>query len=310
MKVHVIFNAAAGTKKARQEAKIAFVRQAFVKAGVVASVESVEGSQLTAAARFAAQTDCDAVVGAGGDGTLNAVASALVDTPKPLGVLPCGTLNHFAQELGIPPDVPAAARVIAAGHIRRIDVGEVNGHIFLNNSSIGMYPIAVQQRDEMRRAGLKKWPAMIVASLNVFHRFPLLTVRVEMPNEDLPRTTSFVFVGNNEYGTDLFSLSKRASLVAGVLSLYTADCTTRWHFIRQLARAAVGLRSKEFHFDRLVVPKLWVDMPQSPVLVSLDGEVLSMESPLAYSSCPAALSVIAPAMFQGRPLDLPMGRHP
>ena len=192
-------------------------------------------------------------------------------------------------------------------------MGEVNGHVFLNNSSIGMYPVAVQQRDEMRRVGLKKWPAMIVASLNVFHRFPLLAVRVETPNEELPRTTSFVFVGNNEYGTALFSLGKRASLVARVLSLYTADCTTRWHFIRLSARAAVGLRSKAFHFDRLVVPKLWVDTPESEVLVSLDGEVVSLESPLAYRSRPAALSVIAPgdvAAFRGRPFDLPLGMHP
>ena len=80
------------------------------------------------------------VVAAGGDGTINAVAAAIVDADKALGVLPFGTMNHFAKDLNIPLDFDGAIETIVAGHVTRVDVGDVNGRIFVNNSSLGLYP--------------------------------------------------------------------------------------------------------------------------------------------------------------------------
>jgi diacylglycerol kinase family enzyme len=99
-----------------------------------------------AAARAVADPTCAVVVAGGGDGTVNAVAGVLAGTEKPLGVLPLGTLNHFAKDLGIPHEVERAVQLLGTGAPRRVDVAEVNGRVFVNNSSIGVYPLAVRER--------------------------------------------------------------------------------------------------------------------------------------------------------------------
>ena len=104
------------------------------------------------------------VVAAGGDGTVNAVASALAGSDMPLGIFPLGTFNHFARDIGIPLGPEAAAKVIATGHPKRVDVGEVNDRIFVNNSSLGVYPDIVRERESLRQQGHRKWTAFTIAS--------------------------------------------------------------------------------------------------------------------------------------------------
>src|SRR5205823_6222409 len=97
---------------------------------------------------------------AGGDGTINAVAAQTRKTAKPLGILPLGTLNHFSKDLRIPRNVPDAVDVIAEKHVAEVDIGEVNGRVFLNNSSIGLYPRMVRIREhQQQRLGRGKWSA-------------------------------------------------------------------------------------------------------------------------------------------------------
>src|SRR5207245_2348151 len=108
----------------------------------------------------------DLVVVGGGDGTISAAASALADSKTRLGILPLGTLNHFARDLGIPTDLDEAARLIAAGNERRVDVAEMNGRIFINNSAIGLYPLMVLDRGRQQKTlGRSKRLAMLVASV-------------------------------------------------------------------------------------------------------------------------------------------------
>ncbi|HVG33349.1 MAG TPA: diacylglycerol kinase family protein, partial [Pyrinomonadaceae bacterium] len=117
------------------------------------------GNEIVELARRAARDDCHTVIAGGGDGTINAVASAVVGTDKRLGVLPLGTLNHFAKDLKIPLDLEGAVSNIFDAHVARVDVGEVNGRIFLNNSSLGLYPSIVRQREKQQeRLGRGKWP--------------------------------------------------------------------------------------------------------------------------------------------------------
>ncbi len=107
------------------------------------------GDDLREAAAKAA-VDFDVVAAMGGDGTVNAVAGALAGTPTPLLVLPAGTLNHFARDLGLPLDPAEAALLVRDGVRREVDVGEVNGHVFVNNSSIGAYPLTVALRERLQ----------------------------------------------------------------------------------------------------------------------------------------------------------------
>ncbi|HVV85968.1 MAG TPA: diacylglycerol kinase family protein, partial [Kofleriaceae bacterium] len=144
MKVAVIMNHAAGSAGvAHARDRAAAIRTAFTDAGVEVELHPGDGPRLADLARAAAASGVDAVVAAGGDGTVSAVASALAGGDVPLAVLPLGTLNHFAGDLGMPRELAAAARAIAAGTIDRVDVGEVNGRVFVNNSSIGLYPLVV-----------------------------------------------------------------------------------------------------------------------------------------------------------------------
>src|SRR6185503_5141279 len=132
----------------------------FKEAHIAVDISLAQGGdEITELAREAARGPHEIIVAAGGDGTINSVAAAVLDTDKILGVLPLGTLNHFAKDLGIPVELETAARTIVAGHTTEVDVAEVNNRIFLNNSSLGLYTMIVREREKLQRLGYRKWPA-------------------------------------------------------------------------------------------------------------------------------------------------------
>lgn len=296
MKVIVLLNPRAGRDGHPATDSSDWVQASLADLGVTTELQVTSPELLTASARAAAQRPVDAVVAAGGDGTVSAVAAGLAGGNVPLGVLPLGTFNHFARDLHIPLDVPAACRLLAAAHVVRIDVGEVNGRIFLNNSSIGIYPSMVRHRDEQRtRWRRKKWLAMAVATLQVLRELPLLDVRLEMSGQTFQRKTPLVFVGNNRYQFSLPALGARPRMDAGELSLHVANCTTRWGILRLAVRGLLGRLRPTADFDVLYAEQLWVDTPRSELSVAADGEVFRMTPPLKYVTRPGALAVIAPA---------------
>jgi diacylglycerol kinase family enzyme len=154
MRVAILLNAGAGTLARLGQDGPARVRAAFEEAGVAADLKIVESRDLKdtidglAAGHEA--SGLDGIVVGGGDGTIGCAASRLAGTGVPLGILPLGTLNHFAKDLGLPLDIGAAAAVVAAGHVEAVDVAECNGHVFVNNSSIGVYPFLVEEREAER----------------------------------------------------------------------------------------------------------------------------------------------------------------
>src|SRR6202043_1680424 len=132
------------------------IAELFRAAGSQALVIELRRGQDPAEAARAASARTSIVVAAGGDGTVSGVAAGLVGTPATLGVLPVGTLNHFAKDLGIPLSLEKAVATIAAPRVGAIDVGRVNERVFLNNSSIGIYPNIIEAREELRRLGHRK----------------------------------------------------------------------------------------------------------------------------------------------------------
>ena len=123
-----------------------------------------------------------------------------------LGVLPLGTLNHFAKDLNIPPDLDAAVNIIANRKTLDIDVGEVNGRVFINNSSLGLYPDVVRGRELRQRLGFGKWHSLARSAFSVFRRYPLLDVRLTVDGKEITTRTPFVFIGNNEYQIESFDI--------------------------------------------------------------------------------------------------------
>ena len=297
MKILVILNSDAGKGSSLDvDSKTEEIAKAFQAVGVDAEIACPGVPDLTAFTQKAAISRFDAVIAAGGDGTISAVAAALAGTLIPLGILPLGTLNHLAKDLNIPFDLQEAVRTIAAGKIREIDVGEVNGRIFVNNSSIGLYPKAVRKRDqEMIRLGRGKWPAMLDASLRVLLRFPLITIRLETPQGSLTRTTPFLFVGNNKYEMKFLRVGDRPSLEHGELCAYLLKQTGRLSFLRILLMGILGLKHDK-DFDFIFSREFQVQTRRSRIIVSADGQLVALDTPLRYRIRPKALRVFAPDM--------------
>ena len=291
----VILNASSGTgDKEQARARLA---ELFSEGGVEARIQLARsGEEIIELARRAVSEGCQPVVAGGGDGTINAVASVVAGTNHTLGVLPLGTLNHFAKDLHIPLDLDAAARVLLEGREARVDVGEVEGRIFLNNSSLGLYPSIVRHREKQQeRLGRGKWPAFLWATLTVLKRYPFLNVRLSTDDQRLIRRTPFVFVGNNEYQMESFNIGARSCIDGGQLSLYVAHRTGRLGLLRLAWRALFGgLRDAE-DFDALCTTEVFVETRRPKRLrVATDGEVTIMTTPLHYRVRPGALRVLVP----------------
>jgi diacylglycerol kinase family enzyme len=292
--VTVIVNAGAGT--GHDEAACDALRTQLTDAGLAAELVRADGgAQMIAAARRALEQGARLVAAGGGDGTINAVASVLVDSGVPFGVLPLGTLNHFAKDLGVPLDVAAAVRNLATGRPVRVDVGEVNGRIFLNNSSLGLYPDIVRDREkQQRRLGRGKWLAAAWAALAALRRYPFLSMRLDVNGARLARRTPFVFIGNNAYTMQGLSIGERARLDEGMLSLYVAQSPTRLGLLRFAVDALFGRLGEERDFDVLTAPGFDIDTRRRRLLVATDGEVTTMRPPLRYRMRPGALTVLVP----------------
>jgi diacylglycerol kinase family enzyme len=301
VKVAVIMNSGAGGIGTPQcEAQVARVKAALANAQVEAEVVLCAGKDLAQAARNAAASGVDAVVAAGGDGTVSSIAGALAGGDVPVAVLPLGTLNHFARDIGMPADLDEAAKVIAANNVERIDIGEVNGRFFINNSSIGLYPEIVVTRDAERRRGISKWWAMLIAARRVLSRFPLMRVRVLTQASLLVTPTPFLFVGNNDYAVNALTLGQRTRLDRGQLSLYMMHCTGRLKMFWLMVRALLQRLDAVADFETRAVTELRVDLSRRRLRVALDGEVTQMRSPLFFQIWPLALRVLrAPQLDPG-----------
>lgn len=253
------------------------------------------GPEVSSLAHRAAKSEAQTVVAGGGDGTVSAVAAELIDTKKSLGVLPLGTLNHFAKDLHIPLTLEEAAATIIAGHTVQVDVGEVNGKVFINNSSLGLYPSMVREREKQQRLGSGKWAAFFWAGIAVLRRYPFLDVRLSVDGEEFKRRTPFVFIGNNEYEMESFNIGARACLNAGKLSLYITNRTGRLGLVRLALRALFGGLNKEKDFLALCAHEIWIATKHKHLRVAMDGEVTNMTPPLHYKVRPLSLKVLVPA---------------
>jgi diacylglycerol kinase family enzyme len=298
VRIIVLLNAAAGTSPTQQAvADDRNIRAAFGALGVLVEVQYCHGHHLTdTACRLVIDNPLETIiVAAGGDGTQSAVAAALAGTSANMGVLPMGTLNHFAKDLGVPLDISGAARVIATGQPRAVDIAQLNDRVFINNASIGLYPEVVRHRDQMcQRFGHGKWYAMLKAVIAIFRRYPVVRLRIAINEENWLTTAPFVFVGNNQYYVDGLNLGQRSTLEGGDLSVYFANRTGRLGLLRLAFRALLGRLRQDKDFNALRASELWIDTPRREISVALDGEVHRFTPPLHFRTRPKMLNVILP----------------
>ena len=293
--IAVIINGSAGN--GHDDSQAEQLRAKFRANGMTATVTMAAGGRaIVDAASAALAARVDVVVAGGGDGTINAVAGVLVGTGRAFGVLPLGTLNHFAKDIGIPLGLDDAVANIAKGRTLDVDVGEVNGQIFLNNSSLGLYPDIVRDREKQQhRLGRGKWIAACWATLGALRRYPFLNVHVRLDDGTARlRRTPFVFIGNNEYTMQGFSIGERKALNGAKLSLYIAQRPGRLALMRLGWSALCGRLAQERDFDVITARNLNIDTRHKRLRVATDGEVTVMVTPLHYRIRPGALRVIVP----------------
>lgn len=295
MRVRAIVNRAGGTLKGVSEEEERIV-EAFRAAGVDADVRMTDSADIYDALKEAAAAPgLDAVVAGGGDGTLSCAAGHLAGTGRPLGVLPLGTLNHLARDAGIPAEIEEAAKVIAAGHVREIDVAEVNDRTFVNNSSVGLYPDMVLLRDlEQERHGRSKRMAMLRASISSLRHFRRHRLWISAPGLEAPIRTPLLFVGNNRYQVNLFGLGRRERLDEGELCLYAIRAKSRLHLFWAGIRGIFGKLDQQRDFITAYVTEAEIGADRPALTVSADGETFRMETPLRYRIRPKALRLIVP----------------
>ena len=258
--------------------------------------EPADPRQLCAAAREALDAHPEAVIAGGGDGTVSAVASLLAGTSTPLGVLPLGTLNHFAKDAGIPMDLPKAVETVAARNTTQVDVACVNDRVFINNASIGVYPSVVASRERLREQGRSKWVALALATLEVLRRDGEVAIHLQSDRKRIAARTPFVFVGNNEYLVEGLNLGARRRLDAGRLYVYFAPPVRTRHLPKLFAHAVFGHARRDHALESIASTELWIDTPLTPAIeVACDGELLTLTTPLHYRLWPRALSVFTPA---------------
>jgi diacylglycerol kinase family enzyme len=271
------------------------LEEIFAKAGREARITVAHGgAEIQAAMQRAVQSGCETLVAGGGDGTINSAAQHVIGTDIRLGVLPMGTLNHFAKDLNIPLELEAAAQVILDGAICQVDAGEVNGRVFLNNSSLGVYPAIVRLRERYQASGLGKWIAALWATLAVLRRHLFLAVRISAEGEAIVRRTPLVFVGNNEYRMAGLQAGSRESLRSGHLALYVFNAAGRRSLISMAWQLLLRGVDAVQELDLLTVEEATIETRRQQLRVAIDGEVLVLTSPLAYRIRPAALSVHVP----------------
>jgi diacylglycerol kinase family enzyme len=233
---------------------------------------------------------------AGGDGTIAIGAALAAKRSIELAVIPGGTLNHLAKDLGIPDALDEALRLALTGEARPVDAGSVNGHLFLNTSSVGTYVTFVRMRERLERF-LGYRLASIVAGIRLLIRPRVFTVEVEVEGTMRSHVTPLVFIGVGERELKLPTLGGRAEEGRRGLHLMIVRGRSPGRIAAlAFAAAARGTRSaaRTPDLDAFVVRQVTIRMPRPHGYVATDGELHAMTGPLEYRWMPGAVRVVTP----------------
>jgi diacylglycerol kinase family enzyme len=272
---------------------------AFREHGIAATLEFLSGSELPEAAKRALDTaeagEIDAIVVGGGDGTIRTVAGLTAGRNVSLGVIPLGTFNHFAKDLGIPLEIEDAIATIASAEIRFVDVGEVNEIVFINNSSIGLYPELVLTRDaQIRQRGRPKWLAMSIAAVRASIKMRVRRLKFRTEDGEKTYRSPCVFIGNNRYNLKGSDFGSRERLDGGQLHLCVAKQEGAFALLRLFMRCITGAVDPQRDLESVIVTSVQINSRHKRLLIAFDGEVQTVPTPLNYRIRPKDLRVFAP----------------
>jgi diacylglycerol kinase family enzyme len=286
----VIVNAAGGAASRAGEGLRQQIADAFAATGQPIALELVDGESLAAALKRHASAQRIAV--GGGDGTLATGAEAVSRSGGELAILPLGTRNHFATQLGVPLDLAGAAKLAASGAARRVDLGDAGGRVFINNLSAGAYVDLVRQRGASR---LPKLLATVPAAWSTLRKLRSRPFELTIDGAPAAIRTPLLFVGNNRYEVEEGRLGERIALDDGLLSVFAVAPLSRTALVAAALRTLVARprMHRDFTLDQ-TAREVRIEGPGASLEVALDGERIRFDLPLAIRIVPRALAVVSP----------------
>lgn len=296
MKIGAVINNASGTLPPQEtKDRLEEIKQhleARVSSGCLAIVP---GSQIGREVERLKAQGMDVLIIGGGDGTVSTAARLVGDTKISLAVIALGTRNHFAHDVGIPLEPMEAIRLLDGMKVKLIDLGEVNGHKFINNATLGLYPNIVKERENnIQKRGWSKWWAQIGATLVVLKRLPRIRMTVEGKGFRVKLFAPFLFVGNNEYQGISNSDYSRLSISGGRLWLCMARSSGIWALLLMAWQLSIkGIQGAE-NLETRLLTEVTVSPRRRNITVAIDGENHKLATPLRFKIRKKSLRVMVP----------------
>lgn len=296
MKIGAVINKAAGTHSPEKRENLVGEVKRYLEPRISPGCLAVTAAdRVEEKIKSLVERDIEVLVVGGGDGTVSTAAGMVSETDIALAVIGLGTKNNFARDLGIPEEPEEAIRLLDRMDLRQIDMGEVNGHRFVNNATIGLYPRIVEEREKaMQKNGWKKWAAHTSATFKVLWWLPQMRLIVRNESRNTSRFIPFLFVGNNEYEGKMIGEFRRATLDGGKLWF----CMPQASGIRPLLRMALQLNFRGFrgveNLETELVDSLTVYSLKRSLKVAIDGENHKLTTPLRFSIHKKVLRVVVP----------------
>lgn len=290
-KISIIINL--GSKQADQDNSELISVLAKIHDYQVEVLTAHAGSDLHKLTEEAIANGAKIIVAGGGDGTISTIAQHLAFKDHlTLGILPLGTHNNFAKDLGIPEKIEDAMEIITSGIVEKINLGEVNGHYFVNNSSIGLYPRIVLKREQREMAGVKRLFAFSRAVVSTLINFKKYKIQINSGNIVQERISPMVFVGNGDYNLNTVGIAKRRKPGQGRLSLILFKNPSRLGLISIVLKDFLNLLQDDKNVEQYFLDKFQINTPEKQINVACDGEIALLQTPLVYSCHRNAMNIL------------------
>ena len=270
------------------------VTRVFEEAGHTIQILRTDNQHLLETLETAA-SDAEAMLVAGGDGTVSASSTVAIKSKVALAVLPAGTMNLFARSLAIPLDLNLAMMALANGRIAKVDVGWANDRSFIHQFSVGMHPSLLRHRKRIEyKSRLGKLLASIRATLAAIRKPPVFEADIRTPDGSSRRRVSGIFVSNNPFEEG--HLPYATQLNAGVLGLYVAAPMTTFQWLTLCLSVMIGRWKTNPFVSEFSVKSVTLTFPRKRKrnFASIDGELIELETTVHLKIDSGAMNVVVP----------------
>ena len=272
--------------------------QKLKEAGIAVTLAEISGANVVTVCNTAAKdakADGSLVVAAGGDGTVNCVASACIKHDVPMGVIPMGTYNYFARDLGIAPDIEGAIAVLVTGQLTTTAVGLLQDQIFVNNASFGTYARVVKNREmDKKKFGRYRIVALLSDIRSLYAPAKNYTLRIGTGDMAKNCRTTMIFAGINKFQMENLGIPLAEKAGRTQMSVTIMKPATRWEMTRILLRGLFRQLPQDDRIDVLHAETFTVDAPAAPIVCVVDGEIVNLTLPLEFKLLPDQLRVMTP----------------